>query len=36
MDVYIYTSDPDNVNPNEVKSVLESAGFIVLSVTVDC
>lgn len=35
MNVVCYTSDPDNVDPNEVQQALEAAGFFVLSVEVE-
>lgn len=35
MDVEIYTSDPDAVDPAEVARALEVAGYFVSSVTVN-
>jgi hypothetical protein len=35
MDVMLYTSDPDQVDPYVVRNALEAAGFFVASVTVN-
>jgi hypothetical protein len=35
MDVMIYTSDPDHVDPDIVRLALEQAGFFVASVNVN-
>lgn len=36
MNVIVYTSDPDNVTAGDIHKVLEDAGYLVLSVEVEC
>lgn len=35
MDIEISTSDPANVDPSEIASAIEGAGYFVLSVSVN-
>jgi hypothetical protein len=35
MDVMIYTSDPDNVNPAEIAEALGKANYLVASVSIN-
>lgn len=34
MDVVIYTSDPEAIDPEEIKAALEAEDYFVLTVTV--
>lgn len=35
MNVVIYTSDPENVDPDEIKAAIEAKGYFVLEVVVE-